>query len=356
MQDKHTFHRLALAPFVKTEAELLALWSKLPTEQEANFVIFLQEQGLAPLWDATPACTSLPLNKESRNQLHQARLANAALYLLQRHSLEKIRRTLDAADIPHVITKGCHTREVYYTEANLRPAIDIDILVTPEHKFETIRAFQTEGFTFHATAENAAQDCSLIKGDTAIDLHWDILRPGRTRQPMAQTLLATRTDYGTHWGLSHGATLYLMLVHPVFRKYTTTPQASLMRLVDLLELLQQQPRSQQNATQLLFQSGLATAGWITLAWLQHLTGRRTDLMEEVAPGSIRRSYLTNWLQRDLANRLPAAVTQLAFTLAAHDTAKDALHAARRARHHRRNSTKQLAELQREIETTKREAS
>jgi hypothetical protein len=119
--------------------------------------------------------------------------------------------------------------------------------------------------------------------------------------------------------------------------------------------LDQQPQSQQGAIPLLLQSGLATAGWITLAWLQQLTGYRVEMMDEIAPGNIRRRYLKQWLKEDLANRLPAAITQLGFTLTAHDTVKDALQAARLARHHRSQGERHLKLLQQELGTAKPEA-
>ena len=82
------------------------------------------------------------------------------------------------------------------------------MLISPHNKVKAIKAFKSEGYTFHGSCDNIAQDCSLVKGKTAIDLHWDILRPGRTRKPMVETLLECRKDYGTHWGMSHGATLF----------------------------------------------------------------------------------------------------------------------------------------------------
>ena len=351
MHDRHKFHRLALAPFAAGEKELRTLWKELPEDQESRFIDFLTMQGMAPLWDATAVCQNLPLLESSRSTLHQNRLANAALYLLQTHSLQQIKGILDTAEIPHVIIKGCHTRELYFPEANLRPAIDIDILIAPEHKLKTIRTFQSDGYKFIAAAENVAQDCSLIKGDTAIDLHWDILRPGRTRHSMTHTLIASRTKYRTHWGLDHGATLYLMLVHPVFRKYSTSPRASLVRLIDLIQLLKIQPGSQAKAKELLHRSGLETAGWTTLAWLEHLTGHHASMMSTIAPGRLRRRYLHHWLHNDYASRLPPTVTQLGFTLAAHDTLKDAFRAGRLARYYRTNGEQHLTDLQQELEKT-----
>ena len=268
--------------------------------------------------------------------------------MLQRHTLKNIKTILEEANIEHVITKGCHTREIYYKIPALRPAQDIDILIHPNNKIPCIKAFQQKGFEFYGAPENIAQDCSLLKGNTAIDLHWDILRPGRTRQPMVEELLASRVDYGSHWGMNPAATLFLMLVHPVFRKYTTTPQAALVRLIDMALLLDQHPDCTERTIQLLTTAGLKTAGWITATWLNMLTGNKSsaELSEALQPGRLRRRYLQNWLQSNRSSNLldkPLWI-QLGFTLPAHDKTSDAIRATWRSEQCRRNSQRTLQQI------------
>jgi hypothetical protein len=41
---------------------------------------------------------------------------------------------------------------------------------------------------------------------------------------MTNTLLEARQDFGSHWGMSDEGSLFMMLVHPVFTKYSTTPK------------------------------------------------------------------------------------------------------------------------------------
>ena len=50
------------------------------------------------------------------------------------NSLTNIKTILDDAGADHVATQGCHTREVYYEKPALRPAEDIDILISPRDK------------------------------------------------------------------------------------------------------------------------------------------------------------------------------------------------------------------------------
>ncbi len=318
------------------------------------FAHFLCEQGLAPLWDEQlERHGQRPrLSEEFRAAIHHNRLQVTGAYLLHRHNLAKIKEILEAAGIAHVVTKGSHTRELYYDTPALRPALDIDIMVKPEDRLEAIRAFQAGGFSFHGLPETISHECGLIKGNTCIDLHWDIMRPGRTREPMVDALLNSRVDYGSHWGPGHGETLFLMLVHPVFTKYSTTPYARLVRLVDLAQLLHRHPGSVERAVPLLRAAGLATAGWITSTWLELLApGSGAGVLAgSLAPGRLRRSYLRHWLTHNLSTRLlgKPLLIQLGFTLPAHDTLRDAARAALQARRHGQAAVTTLAATQTQV--------
>ncbi|MEH6518310.1 MAG: nucleotidyltransferase family protein [Halioglobus sp.] len=355
-QDCYSLHRSALAPLLPNAPAgvLLQSCEHAVASGEADYINFLRQQGLAPLWDKQIASFdgSLPFSQKAVGRLHDSRLRATGNYLLQHHSLQLVRNILDEANVPHVITKGSHTRELYYDTPALRPAVDIDILIEPTDKITAIKAFQAREFNFHGAVENIAQDCSLIKGETAIDLHWDILRPGRTRKPMVNALLASRVDYGSHWGMSHGATLFLMLVHPVFRKYSTTPHASLVRLVDLAQLLHRHPESVDETVPLLHMAGLATAGWITLTWLHLLTGDRQakSLGARLKPGNLRRKYLHNWLATNRSTKLlqrPLWI-HLGFTLPAHDKLTDSMRAVREARRCKQDADATLAAMQKQV--------
>jgi hypothetical protein len=219
-------------------------------------------------------------------------------------------------------------------------------------KINAIKAFKQQGFDFYAKSENISHEANLVKGKTSIDLHWDIMRPGRTRIPMTDTLLSTRQDHGSHWGMSNEANLFVMLVHPVFTKYATAPQASLMRTVDLAQVMAGKDWEVVKVIQLLETAGLKTAAWITLQWFRQLTHSTiaNEAIEKLKPGKLRQKYLNWWLEKNLASRLQGKpiYVQLGFTLPAHDTPTDAIQAVKKQRLAGRNAQKDLKRIEGEI--------
>ena len=355
-KDHYHSHRIALKPLLP-DAGLATLEQSVANALEVGedaFIQFLLHQGLGPSWDELIHLhpTVCRFSKDNLRRLHQSRLTATADYLLQKNFLSQTRRILDQADIPHATIKGAHTRERYFDTPSLRVAVDQDVLISPEKKVKAIRAFQSEGFTFHGPPQNISHECSLIKGKRNLDLHWDILRPGRTRIPMITRILGATRDFDSHRGPDDNATLYLLLVHPVFTKYITTPHASLVRLLDIIYLLRKGDVDWKTVINWLDISGLKTAAWLSITWLKLLTDIAVPdyVTTELQPGRLRQHYLMYWLSNNLPSLWLERATriQLGFTLPAHDQFRDAWRAAKTARFGQKAGPELLASLQNEL--------
>lgn len=342
MNDSYELHRLALAPLLRpNDSDVLrASLDCISGHNSQQFVEFVVQQGLGPLWHQKLQlhnATSLIPDALIR-LLASAHREAAAHYLLQKATLRDLRSHLDDAGLVHLVYKGVANRERLYSKSALRPAADIDLLVAPSDRDKAIGVLIAAGFVLHVKPANVSHEVNLQRGAATVDLHWDILRPGRTRVPMVEQLLASRVDAGDHWRVDDAGALYIALVHPVFAKYATAPQSTLIRVVDLLRLLKDESAADR-AMQLAERSGVATAAWIMLRWLQRLIGDDVDAIKELtalehrsAPPALKRRYLDYWVTKNLATQLSGApaITQAMFTLAAHDTIFDALRALRGA--------------------------
>lgn len=307
-------------------------------------------QGLGGLWyerlshvdpvDDTPSSLLADLNRH--------RLELVGLCLAQSRAVRQLRALFDGNNITHAVFKGAHIRERIYADPALRPATDLDVLVHPAQRTAAIGRLRDQGFTLCGDSANASHEVTLARDGLYIDLHWDLLRPGRTREPLADRFLATRKDFGSHWGPDENATLFLMLVHPVITKYLTTPHASLVRVLDLFWWVEKVPVDWDLVLDWLDRAGLRTAAWLSLEW----AGRFGELpvpdafRRQVAPGPGRQRYLRYWIDHNLPTRLlqrPWAV-QLGFTLPVHDRLADAWRVVWRARQARREAVQEWARL------------
>ncbi|MDH5223015.1 MAG: nucleotidyltransferase family protein, partial [Betaproteobacteria bacterium] len=180
-----------------------------------------------------------------------------------------------------------------------------------------------------------SHEASFVRSPVDIDLHWDILRPGRTRRPMAEDMLARRQRVGGFWALSDSDALFVMLTHPAFAKYVCSPNMGLLQVADFLLWSEAKPEAWTAAERLLDAAGLRTAAWTMLGWYGTLAtpahaSRIAEWRRRLQPGRLRAAYLEYWLAHDLPGRWldrPLRI-QLGLTLWLHDRPSDALRAAR----------------------------
>ncbi|MEA3298609.1 MAG: nucleotidyltransferase family protein [Pseudomonadota bacterium] len=327
-------HRLALRPFTavdraRWEGELARL---LADRGEGPFIDFIVQQGLAPLWHGLFPKGTGPFSAKGAATLRAEAIRAAQIYLLQKAALGEITGILDGQGIEHLIFKGAHLREILYPEPHTRTACDIDLLVNPEDSGAAIRALLEAGYGLEVSPVSISHEATLLREQIGIDIHWDILRPGRTRRPMTGEIIARRQWAGDHWGPCAEHSLFVMLVHPVITKYATSPQATLNRLVDILLFMDKVGVEWNGVLARLAESGLKTAAWIMVEWLRILTAVAPpeDFVRAIMPGPLRRRYLGHWVAANYSTRLLRHHTLIraGFTLPLHDTLGDGLRATR----------------------------
>ncbi|MBF7730492.1 nucleotidyltransferase family protein [Pseudomonas sp. N040] len=331
----YPLHRAALVPLLDSPGRALSpdCLATIGELGEPAFAEFVIAQGLAPLWhEHLAALAEDPFSSDFHQQLKTERFNAAAVYLLQKNALATIRGVLDEKGIAHVVFKGTHLRELIYRQPALRVATDIDLLVQPADRQAAVEALGRAGFGAVISPETISHELTLTKGCLDIDLHWDILRPGRTRVPLTAEFVRQRRDFSSHWGPSPEASLFLMLVHPVITKYCTTPYSSVIRLLDIVRWMDREKPDWAGVAELLERAGLKTAAWIMLEWLRLLTGKLPpeDFTRAIRPGAMRRRYLAHWIAQNYSTRLLGRplLIQLGFTLPAHDRLSDVIRAVR----------------------------
>lgn len=324
------------APFFRERAILSAVLDAHDGSDrpgEAGVLDRLLVHGLAGPWLVRYPAPRTLADSDAHLQLKRQRMHDAALYAAQRQALPGIDEALRKAGVPYLVMKGAHVREAVYSDGALRPAEDIDILVSRDRARQTAQALAEDGWALHTSAETISHEAALVRGPVMIDLHWDILRPGRTRVPMAEAMLARRVFTPRFPATEDTDTVFLMLVHPAFAKHVCAPAMTLVRALDFALWVRQRHVDWDLLARRLDEAGVKTAAWCVLRWMGMILnlpaiGVPADFIARIAPASLRRRYLDVWLTRNLPSELagvPNAV-QSGFTLALHDTPRDAARA------------------------------
>lgn len=337
-------HRLAVAGALG-RLSASALEAALTGPDADGFVDFLLAHGLSGLWGqglvAHGVAARMPSARVQRLKAQQQ--ADAAQYLLQSHAQRRLGEAFDQAGIDHAVLKGCAVRELLYEPPYLRSATDIDILVRPAQR--TRAAEVLAGMGYRCIDEGAsAHEATWRRGRLDIDLHWDILAPGRTRGTMADALVDRRVRAPMGWRLDDADTLAFMLIHPAVTKYVCSPHMGLNRVVDFSRFVQVFPPDWTTVADRVQATGLAPAAWIMARWLRHLGVwpeglGPTRALARWAPGAISRRWLGWWVDRDWPGRWTGrhdAWVAVGFTLAFQERPSDLARAlAARLRRRRR---------------------
>jgi hypothetical protein len=318
-------------PGAEPEAVSCALAELLDGMDAGALTAHLVAHGLNGAWHSAldPAGGAVRAPADLMTPLRAAGLRDAVLCEAQRAALLEIDEIFSQKSVAYIAFKGADARERFYARPALRSANDIDLLVDPRQWSTAVAALAHVGFSLER-APAAAHEATLRRGPITIDLHRDLLRPGRTRGEVSRAVLARRQRRHGYWGPSDSDTIWIMLVHPAFVRYVTN--LSLASVVDFDAAARAPGVDWEGLTRQLHSAGVATAGWTVATWYRALLGSRfpppVEFLASLRPGTLRTSYLHGWLVRDLPARLfdwPLAVP-LAFTLALHDTPSDAVRA------------------------------
>ncbi|MCG6885601.1 MAG: nucleotidyltransferase family protein [Proteobacteria bacterium] len=329
--DPYYYHRLALAPLLDNVARVDAavLNGKPGSGGPDEFLRFLIHHGLAPLWYARLFESGRMTGADPAfiEKLRQLRLIAEATYQMQSVTLQKLHAAFTAADISYAVFKGVQVREQVHDNPALRPATDIDVLVSKRQRDPAILALKHIGMQFVPERHNFSHEAVLVDGAINVDLHWDILRPGRTRGDMTESLLQRPVMIDGFHTLRDDASLFVLLVHNAISKYVCAPSATLIRMLDLSLWLDARPVDWDAVLELADQAGLVTAAWATLYWLKLLTGRDVlpAQLDSRIPDTRQRRYLEDWINENRPAR-QQSLARFRFGLAIHDRPQDALRA------------------------------
>jgi len=252
---------------------------------------------LGPLWHA----------RTRTEAFAKGRTHAAMLYMQQVAAQRQIDAVLSSANIAYAIFKGAGTRDLIYDDPSLRVCYDIDVLVSPDTRAAAARALLAAGFRLYVDPSVASHEVVLSRDTVAIDLHWDLLRPGRVPPASTAALLTRRHRQADWWTLSDTDALFVMLVHPAFSKHLSTSQMGLHRVADVALWLQQRHVDWPALIAQLEAAGLKTAAWTMLTLVCLLSPSEFDpsitrALRALRPGAIRTAYLTAWLNLDLSAR------------------------------------------------------
>jgi hypothetical protein len=292
-------------------------------------------QGLGPLWHAH-------MKVEEFRPSHEH---SALAYLAQRAALRQVDELFECAGIAHVVIKGAVTRELVYDFPASRPSADIDVLVAPADRVAAARLLIDAGYRLRLDARNMSHQVTLSRAPVHIDLHWHVVRPGRTRLSLTDALIAGRRRIAGMWAVAETDAVFLLLVHPAFTEHVSAKDQGLLRLADLALWLERRAVDWQPVCDRLRACGVATAAWAMLRRMRSLApasfhATLDSPMDQLRPGRIRAAYLGEWLDHDLPRRFARLHTGrlIGFSLLLHDRPRDALRAVdgvRRARFSRR---------------------
>ena len=232
-----------------------------------------------------------------RRELTRERHGAVARFLKRDQALRRAGKALGDAGICWVVIKGMQLAYTLYDDPTARDACGIDLLVAANDRCAAVRALERVGFPQHYVGDTGTHEVLCSDGVTNIDLHWHLLRPGRTAIDIDALILSNRVAREGLFFPDDRSTLLILLVHPAICKQVTM---DLKRALDLALFLRGRAVTPPDAAALSRQVGLSVAAWSMLRWtgVWFRSEEQDAYLAELAPASWRRAYLEQWLMRN----------------------------------------------------------
>lgn len=313
---------------------------------EEILLSILTRQGLAALWyQKMNEYPELGYSSSFAESINKHTMGVAALHAAQQKVLSDVDAIFTRDEIPYVVIKGINNACTLYPKPYLRPCTDIDVLVPVSQQAPAIRLLHSHGFSIEADQNTISHEVMAIKNTVTIDLHWHLLRPGRLRIDVTDWLLGQSRRLNSFNGISETASLFIMLVHPVFTKYLNSPVSILVHMMDIHRLLSSGKIEEEILGEVLGDTGSRTAAWLSLYWYHWLSGNEevAGFINAIKPGAVHRCYLESWIKNAWISRFwqHRWLVKSAFGIALQDSLSDAFKAFRTLRQQKQDSDRQL---------------
>jgi len=312
---------------------------------------FIFQQGLAGHWfKLLSSLENLPSSQAASYELFKNQIfLETGHYLAQLRTIHIVHKLFEENGISYGVYKGTHIREVLYDPPSIRPAADIDVLISSQDRNKAAVVLIENGFKADFNLKNINVEASFSYKQSTVDLHWNVFRAKRSNINLVEPFLAQRIEHKGFYCLRPEHALVVMLTHPVFFKYLTTPIALLSRIVDTYRWIEIHDIEWDMILEIIQKAHFKTAAWLSGYYCELLTGISfpKKFMAAVRPPKVKASYLRWWVERDLSTRFFQfkAIPQIFFTLPAHDNLFDAFNLLLSAYPEKKQSKKVLTELQ-----------
>ena len=332
MTDTITLNKVLLSPLIRElqKSEFDHLLEQIPGISEQSLLDLLIYNGISILWleyivknGHTHRFSQLFIER-----LNDQKKVSIATLNLQMEIMRQIHDIFVSNNIEYLYFKGSNLRYTIYDNPTYRPASDVDLLIREDDINRAASKLAEAGFDLRLDHKNISHELIAVKKTVALDLHWHIFRPGRTKYSLNDYLFSNRMMFEDLNGLNSEASLVVMLVHPAFTKYIMSPASLLIHLVDQHKLLSKEDINQESLVRNLDHFGCKTAAWASLYLLDILSGNSAiaTISDNLSPGRLRKKYIAYWIENDLVNKYwsKKIIIQGLFNLVLQDSLSDSI--------------------------------